>query len=89
MQSDAQKIDHLYALIYQYFQKILQTDYHKIAVPVFAQGEVSRKLRSLAIQIFGTQAYIRMVNCMSLQGLFDRIEEGMEEIGLFNMHSFI
>lgn len=26
---------------------------------------------------------------MSQESLFNRIEDGMEEIGLFNMHSFI
>ena len=36
VQSDTQKVDHLYAVIEQYFSKILSSDYHKISVPVFA-----------------------------------------------------
>jgi hypothetical protein len=30
-----------------------------------------------------------MVNCMSQEAIFDKIDEAMEEIGLFNIHSFI
>jgi len=36
VQSDAQKVDHLYAIIELYFNKILFTDYNKISIPIFA-----------------------------------------------------